>query len=317
MKKSLLIFTMILSMLMVMSGVTSVFADSEARGEGYGYTVTIYSGEQGQFADGSTKKTYNVKAGETVDIAKLASDAGFEVTNNEYYNRGFREAGHDNDESPSLVSFKADKDVAYEAAYGIKGNMVKYTIMYLDENGDELQASNEYYGMVGDKPVVSYLYIDGYQPNAYNLTKTLTADENKNIFGFSYMPNPENETVVVDNTAGNNGQAGARNAANGQNNANANAAANDANANGPTTIVDLDDNATPQAENAGNGATDIADTDAPKAGISPIAIGGGVVALAAIAALAAFLIRRRNSEYEDDDEEENYNRSKSIYSDQE
>ena len=295
MKKRFLILAMILSMLMIVSSVSSVFADSEARGDGYGYTVTIYSGEQGEFADGSTMKTFSVEAGESVDVAQLASDAGFKVTNSEYYNRGFREAGHDNDESPSLVSFKADRDVAYEAAYGIKGNMVKYTIMYLDENGDELQASNEYYGMVGDKPVVSYLYIDGYQPNAYNLTKTLVADESQNIFGFSYISNPEG-TTVVETADGNNGQTGARNAANGQT-AGANAAANDANANAPATIVDLDDNATPQAENAGNGATDIADTDAPKAGISPIAIGGGVVALAAIAALAAFLIRRRNAEY--------------------
>lgn len=296
MKKKSIITALVLTLLMVISSFSSVFA------EGYGYTVTIYAGKQGSFSDGSKVKTVSVSQGEDVDIAQLASDAGFKVTNDEYYCRGFRETGHDNDESPSLVAFKADEDVSYEAAYGIKGGMVKYTVMYVDPDGAELVDSNEYYGMVGDKPVVSYHYIDGYQPNAYNLTKKLVADEGQNVFAFSYLPLPEGAEAAADNADGNNGQAGARNAANGQT-AGANAAANDANANAPATIVDLDDNATPQAENAG-GTSDIAETDIPKAGISPIAIGGGVAAVAAIAALAAFLIRRRNAEYEDDDEDE-------------
>jgi len=307
MKKRLLVFTLILSVLMIVSSVSCVFADDSAR-ESYGYTVKVYAGEQGTFtdsklgvisSDGKIITINDVTPGSSLTINE--GTTGLKLNKgSEYYVRGFRIAGHDNDELVANIP-AVNADASYEVSYGLKGNMVKYTIMYLDENGDELQASNEYYGMVGDKPVVSYLYIDGYQPNAYNLTKTLVADESQNIFGFSYISNPEG-TTVVETADGNNSQAGARNAANGQT-AGANAAANDANANAPATIVDLDDNATPQAENAG-GTSDIAETDTPKAGISPIAIGGGVAAVAAIAALAAFLIRRRNAEYEDDDEDE-------------
>lgn len=309
MKKRFITLTMLLSMLLILSSVSSVFATVD-EDNAYGYTIKVYAGRHGHFTKEPEGGTISDK-GKTITISKSSGSSvtidptttGLVVDDEEYYARGFREAGHDNDEQMAKANINpVDEDISYEVAYGIKGGMVKYTIMYVDENGDELQPSNEYYGMVGDKPVVSYLYIDGYQPNAYNLTKTLVADESQNIFGFSYISNPEG-TTVVETADGNNGQAGARNAANGQT-AGADAAANDANANAPATIVDLDDNATPQAENAGNGATDIADTDTPKAGISPIAIGGGVAAVAAIAALAAFLIRRRNAEYEDDDEDE-------------
>jgi hypothetical protein len=93
--------------------------------------------------------------------------------------------------------------------------------------------------------------------------------------------------------AGNNGQAGAADA-NGQNlangNANANAGANDSGNNEPANVVDLDDNATPQADNPG---TNIGDSDTPKHGINPVAVGGGVVGVGALAGLAAFLIKRR------------------------
>ena len=300
MKKRFIALTMLLSMLMILSSVSSVFATVNPE-KAYKYTITVYSGLHGHFKDGSTVKTITAEAGKEVDI-----DFGVELNDNEedqkYYVRGYRETGHDNDEQMSALKFPADEDASYEVAYGIKGGMVKYTVMYVDANGDSLVDSNEYYGMVGDKPVVSYHYIDGYQPNAYNLTKTLVADESQNIFAFSYLSNPEG---TADNGDAGNTQAGARNAANGQNNANANANAgtNDANANAPATIVDLDDNATPQAENAG-GTTDIEDTDAPKAGISPIAIGGGLIALAAIAAAAIAIVRRRNAEYEDDDEDD-------------
>lgn len=308
MKKRFITLTMLLSMLLILSSVSSVFATVD-EDNAYGHTIKVYAGRHGHF----TKTPEGGKLSDSGKTITISKDSGTSVTidptttglvvdDGEYYARGFREAGHDNDEQMANANINpVDEDISYEVAYGIKGGMVKYTIMYVDENGDELQPSNEYYGMVGDKPVVSYLYIDGYQPNAYNLTKTLVADESQNIFGFSYISNPEG-TTVVETADGNNGQAGARNAANGQT-AGANAAANDANANAPATIVDLDDNATPQAENAG-GTSDIAETDTPKAGISPIAIGGGVAAVAAIAALAAFLIRRRNAEYEDDDEDE-------------
>ena len=288
MKKRLIALTMLLSILMVLSSVSSVFAE---KGDPYSYTITIYSGNHGHFKGGGTVKTITVKQGAEVNLNKYKVVINNNKEDSQYYIRGFRETGHDNDEKMAIPVIKpVDEDASYEVAYGMKGGMVKYTVMYVDEHGDELVDSNEYYGMVGDKPVVSYHYINGYRPNAYNLTKTLGSDESKNVFAFSYMPLAS--TAAAGN-AGNNGQAGAADA-NGQNlangNANANAGANDSGNNEPANVVDLDDNATPQADNPG---TNIGDSDTPKHGINPVAVGGGVVGVGALAGLAAFLIKRR------------------------
>ena len=67
-------------------------------------------------------------------------------------------------------------------AYGIQGDMVSYTVNYQDGGGNELAPSRTYYGAVGDKPVIAYQYIEGYRPDAYNLTKTLGKNEADNVF---------------------------------------------------------------------------------------------------------------------------------------
>ena len=46
MKKRLIALTMLLSILMVLSSVSSVFA---AKGEAYSYTITVYAGNHGHF----------------------------------------------------------------------------------------------------------------------------------------------------------------------------------------------------------------------------------------------------------------------------
>ena len=54
--------------------------------------------------------------------------------------------------------------------------------------------------------MVAYHYIEGYQPQAYNLTKTLSANEAENVFTFVYQPVPEDtvttETEVVTRPGG-------------------------------------------------------------------------------------------------------------------
>ena len=105
MKKRLIALTMLLSILMVLSSVSSVFAeDGDADGgktrTPYKYTITVYSGNHGHFTDGSTVKTITVEAGTKVNLG----DAEYKVELNknkedqQYYVRGFRETGHDNDE---------------------------------------------------------------------------------------------------------------------------------------------------------------------------------------------------------------------------
>ena len=79
-------------------------------------------------------------------------------------------------------------DTDYVVGYGLLVDAVAYTVNYQDADGNALAPSRTYYGNVGDKPVVAYLYIDGYQPQAYNITGTLQSDSSKNVFTFVYTP---------------------------------------------------------------------------------------------------------------------------------
>ena len=164
--------------------------------------------------------------------------------------------------------------------------------------------------MVGDRPVVSYRYVEGYQPNAYNLTKTLSEDETKNLFEFTYSKNSNaaaTENEGGGNTGGN-GVAGGNGAAGGNGNAGAaNIGDNAAPQTGPQDIVDLDDNQAPMADNPGDdgGTGNLPDDETPKAGISRIAlIAGGAALLAAIAVIVFALARRRRAEEVEEGEEE-------------
>ncbi len=64
--------------------------------------------------------------------------------------------------------------------------MVAYTVNYLDADGNRLLASDTYYGVVGERQYVSARYVDGYQPQALNLVKTLSGNEAENVFDFQY-----------------------------------------------------------------------------------------------------------------------------------
>lgn len=95
----------------------------------------------------------------------------------------------------------------YCVAYGVKGNTTTYTVNYVDANGKALYSPKTLIGNVGDKPVVAYLYIDGYQPNTHNLTKTLVADATSNVFTFTYTPIVNTVVTREDVTYVNNGTA--------------------------------------------------------------------------------------------------------------
>lgn len=284
------------------------FADGKPL-PGYKYTIEVYSGIEGTYND-HTKWTDSIKAGETKTITLDIKDV--DVKDDKYYVRGFRLAGHDNDEtenSDDITGFtnatftKLEEDVSYEVAYGIKGRMVAYTINYVSDDGTELLDSDTYYGMPGDKPVVSYRYVDGYLPHAYTQAKTLKTDESKNVFTFKYYRD-EGETTtttrtrtVVDpaapgtraNPAGTAVPAGA-----GPANANANAGNDGGNAAnigdgdtplaGPEQYADLDDGETPTATPDDGGSK------------LPLLIGIGVGLLLLIALIIWLLMRRRRAE---------------------
>ncbi|MBR2512378.1 MAG: hypothetical protein IKE49_04840 [Firmicutes bacterium] len=261
-------------MLSMMAMMTYTTAD-QAYAKEYKYKVTVYSGQQGHFKTGKVwSKT--CKAGERVYIS--TKTLGFKLDNKKYYVRGFRIAGHDNDESSGYrtLSFKVDRDVSYEVAYAMKGNMVGYVVRYQDTSGKELHKSDSFYGMAGDKPVVAYRYIDGYIPEAYYLGKTLSKDESKNVFTFRYI-RLEGGGENGGNGNGNNGNNGnGNNGGNaGQNNGPAapGTVANPAGNNGMNPASDASDNAdtqnigdndTPQADQPDQ-YQDIDDNDTPLA----------------------------------------------------
>ena len=79
--------------------------------------------------------------------------------------------------------------------------MVSYIVNYQDTQGKVLAESQKFYGIVGEQPVVAFRYIENYQPQAYNLTRTLRKNEAENVFTFVYQEN-SNETPIREESYG-------------------------------------------------------------------------------------------------------------------
>ncbi len=251
------------------------------------YKVTILAGLHGTI-NGGDKYEVDIKPGDwwypddylsLVTVNQETREDGSKYE--KYYVKGLHISGIED-----LETGKAQKiyeDTVFVVSYGVKGRTVKYTVRYQDAAGNPLHPTKTFYGNVNDKPVVSFQYIDGYVPNAYNLTKTLSEDESENIFTFTYHPGeaiPGGEgggttgttgytytdggTEVVYLPGGNAG--GNQNAAGNQNaGGNANANANQQNA------ANADQNAANAAEPANQGPTEIVDlddTDVPLANVT-------------------------------------------------
>ena len=181
-------FGVLLVLLMVLQvGAVSAAAD-------YTYTVRVFAGTRGTI-NGSTEPwvVREVPYGTYVTF-----DGNAVATDERYYVQGIRFSGQDNDALQSRT-IRVTEDVDYVVAYGIRGNLVEYTVNYQDAVGTPLAPSQTYYGNAGEKPVIAFLYIDGYQPQAYNLTGTLSAT-GPNVFTFVYTPLViVEEEEVVDN----------------------------------------------------------------------------------------------------------------------
>lgn len=179
-----------------------------AAAEDYTYTVTFYAGNQGSFSgtaglsvdgaadvanEGNRIVVSGLEAGTVLSFDDLQGSVNLEDSG-KYYVQGIRESGRDNDEmGPTVIRVSEDTD--YVVAYGIRGNMTSYTVSYQDAEGNELAPGRTYYGNVGDKPVVAYLYMEDYVPRTLGLTKTLSANEAENQFVFIYDP-VETEVIV-------------------------------------------------------------------------------------------------------------------------
>jgi len=164
----------------------------------YTYKVTVYAGNKGTIDGQEQKEITGLSLGSQVilDINSV------KVTDDKYYVKGFRLSGRDNASSELLNTpgFIVKGDADYVVAYGIKGNMVAYTVNYQDASGKSLAESQTFYGNVGDKPVVAYRYVENYIPDALALTKTLSNNESENVFTFTYKPGATDRVVTTTTT---------------------------------------------------------------------------------------------------------------------
>lgn len=156
------------------------FADES---KSYSYTVTLYAGNG--TIDGAASKSYGPYGyGKSCTIAWQTLN--IQPDDDKYYVKGIRLAGHDG--LAESGNIEVTQDLQYVVAYGMKKDQVAYTINYVDASGAQIADSETFYGNIGDKPVIAYRYIEGYQPtNAYNLTGTLKGNAEDNVFTFKYQ----------------------------------------------------------------------------------------------------------------------------------
>lgn len=301
----------------------SVMADDTTP---YTYKVTLSAGNKGTINGQNKIERTNIASGSTVTF----NLNDIQVTDDKYYVKGIRLSGRDNDEALAAPSFTVDKDADYVVAYGIKGNMVAYTVNYQDASGNSLAESQTFYGNVGDKPVVAYRYVENYIPDALALTKTLSDNESENVFTFTYTPGATDRIVETTTTvtttvpgtatpagaAGTTGATGTTGAAAGTGTGTGTAGTAGGTTAGGTTTGGTaggttnadnsqdttDDTTTEPDEQTPKSLVDLDDEDTPKGNIdakdktskTPIAAGIGiiVVAVAALAGLIVFLKKR-------------------------
>ena len=165
-----------------------VFADTT-------YTVRVYGGNPsvGELTVGENG-VYEVEVAYG-EVFTFDVEENVQVNDTKYYAKGIRESGKDN-ATYQPEGYTITEDTDFVVAYGMKSTMVKYTVNYVDANGDPLMDSRTYYGNIGDNPVVAFLYQEGYQPQEYELTQTLVEDESQNVFTFEYTE-IEPEVIVI------------------------------------------------------------------------------------------------------------------------
>ena len=313
MKKGKRFLVSLLTVSMTLGASTmSVMADDTTP---YTYKVTLSAGNKGTINGQNKIEQTNIASGSTVTF----NLNDIQVTDDKYYVKGIHLSGRDNNETLAAPSFTVDKDADYVVAYGIKGNMVAYTVNYQDASGKSLAESQTFYGNIGDKPVVAYRYIENYIPDALALTKTLSDNESENVFTFTYTPGATDRivettttvTITVPGTATPAGAAGTTGAAGtaGGTTAGGTTAGGTTTGGtaGGTTNADnsqdtTDDTTTAPDEQTPKSLVDLDDEDTPKGNIdakdktskTPIAAGIGiiVVAVAALAGLIVFLKKR-------------------------
>ena len=182
-----------------------------------------------------------------------------EPSDGKYYFKGYHISGQEVERegaSNYVNSITVTKDITLVATYGIKGDTVAYTVRFTDASGRELAPSETYYGNVGDKPVVSYRYIEGYDPQAYNIRGTLKSlEKGNNVFTFIYTARPTQAAAQSQNK-GTGTVNRTQNSTSGQTVNSSGTVENAANqSEGPAEILDLDESEVTPAETTAESIT--------------------------------------------------------------
>ena len=180
--------------LALVAGVMFALPAYATKGDPYTYTVRVFGGNEGTVSSAIAERTFN--AGDEVRLSTG------EVTLNDgtkYYVKGFRLSGQDDLHSQA---FNISEDMDFVVAYGVAGEMVSYTISFVEYGTgnavtvDSGVTSMTYYGKQGDKPVVPYEYAEGYRPRYQNITGTL-GPEGTNNWTLEYIPIEEGEEATT------------------------------------------------------------------------------------------------------------------------
>ena len=233
-------------------GVFPVSAQAEKRQ----YVVRVSAGNKGTFP-GNEMYTVTLPYDSYLTVPEAIADEG-------YYVKGIKESGKDS----FMNGYHITKDQDFIVVYGVKGRVIRY----LEYGTNTVLAEEQtFYADPGDKPVSSYIYIEGYQPYL-RTTKTLVEDESQNVLFAYYTAIPAPAAAAAGGgggggggaAAGGNANAGA-NANAGNGNAGANANANDnANANANAN-ANTDNNANAAAGTDNNNTAATQPTTPPQA----------------------------------------------------
>ena len=187
------------------------FVAAPAYADSYEYDVRIFAGNHGTFGgdDVVTLGTYAEGTEITVTRQQVEDMLSME-DGTKYYVKGFRVSGQDT--LYSSYTFDVNEDTDLIVAYGVEGAMTSYTIHFVVEATGQELGSATFTGKVGDKPVESYEYFEGYRPLYRNITGTLREGANDWTLPYVAVETPT-ETTTVETTTTTTTTAGAAAAA--------------------------------------------------------------------------------------------------------
>ncbi len=179
------------------------------------YKVMIYSGDKGTFhgtacvsgageavlQSPDTIVVSGLHYGETINIRVSSTNGTIDLKpedGGKYQPTGTRRSGRDNSEafdqenaaSPSRTHIVTE-DRSFVVTYGVPGNMIPYTVSYVQAGSSTPVPGSEtqtFYGVAGEKPVVSAPHFDGYTPVYRAITGTLKKGQ-ENAWVFEYTRN--------------------------------------------------------------------------------------------------------------------------------